>query len=333
MRDLLCYHNQHNVIKRYCWRCVLLKFLKAFLFVSVLLAGCVSYEPSYNNNYMIEHKKLVSYKDKLPIFTIRENPDLQAGDSFVFDDGSKETVVAKYGDKTEWLSSNGANYMVSNNPILHYSAWTYDNKSNDKPIIDVNYNVPDNFMWPLSLFAEGRFVASEDYAKSRILFSDAYNVKCKIEDISKIKTDKMDFDTFVISCSTGVFGEKTVRYYSPELGFFVKIITKRGLFSSKTKTFKSCTIDPEFLSEDDNNLIERARDSALTFGPREGGYSKYLNNIKLKVSIFIQASNDIDGKKCYNYTKSLERGDCRYIETDAACQIDDKHWKSSKIED
>ncbi len=307
-------------------------FNSCFLLI-LLLAGCVNYSPNYNNNYMIEHKKLVSYNDKLPIFTITEKPDLQAGDSFVFDDGSVETVVGKYGNMVEWLSSGGVNFITSENPILHYSAWAYEKRYSDKNIIDINYNVPDNFMWPLSLFNEKSFIASEGYARGRILFSDSYNVKCKIEDISKIKTEIGSFDTFAIACSTGLFGGETMRYYSPELGFFAKIVTRKGIFSAKTKTLKSCSIDVGFLSEDDNDMIAKTIESALDYGPKDGGFIKYLNNSKIKVSVLLDEVQNVEGKNCANFTRVLDRGYCHSIVQGNMCKMDNGHWKSSKKAD
>lgn len=151
-------------------------------------------------------------------------PEYRVGDSFSYDNGRKETVVAVDGDLVSWQSDSGFSYTAFRNPIMPRLAW--ETRTRKSKLEDLTA-LPDD-LWPLKVGNKAFFSYRNTVVEKESGLEKDYALTfdCRVEGVEKVSVPAGTFDTYRISChrnkrSTGRYFGVRNWYYAPAIGHYV----------------------------------------------------------------------------------------------------------------
>jgi hypothetical protein len=152
-------------------------------------------------------------------------PAYGIGDTYQFDDGSRQTVVATGPDEVLWRGADGS-YITSRDVLLPPLAWTNASMKGERHIGAGNV-----LMFPLQAHSSVAFTATRTVRqlKGRPVETAQEDWRCAVAGEVQVQTKAGRFNTWRIDCSmtqqpgsnsTGVV-ERSY-FYAPEIGFYVR---------------------------------------------------------------------------------------------------------------
>lgn len=149
-------------------------------------------------------------------------PSFTVGDSFTFDDGRTEAVVAVSGQQVRWSDEDGFRYTTWRNILLPRTTWAGDGVAGQRQVRE-----KPNALWPLAVgnrasFPAERRVRDPATGKYRTV---AEFWSCTVDGTQHVAVKAGAFDTYRIACGLDE-ADGTVRirtfYYAPSLGYYVR---------------------------------------------------------------------------------------------------------------
>ncbi len=184
-----------------------MKRLALFLLIGVVLSGCGT----------TPGKRPVNFE------VVSQLPQYRVGDTFIFDDGNVEKVVAIRGEKVDWESRGGNfRYTTYRNFVVPKLQWETEKKR-----VTLQYSQDRDILWPLQ---EG----GSAYLSTIISVHDRINQgsksyiqswRCGVEGSYRIEVAAGTFDTRKVECQrstlTGKWMQTRIWYYAPSVGHYV----------------------------------------------------------------------------------------------------------------
>ncbi len=163
------------------------------------------------------------HREKITLYDVPQLPSYQAGDTYIFDDGSVEKVVSTQGELIHWESHGGAmSFTRHRNFIIPKLQWETHQKR-----VTNQYSGEKHLLWPLqqgkSAFLS-TIVAVQD-KPSPGTKSYIHHWRCHVEEAVRIEVAAGRFETQKIECRrTSVMGrwmQTRTWYYAPSVGHYV----------------------------------------------------------------------------------------------------------------
>ena len=162
-------------------------------------------------------------------------PHYHVGDSFSYDNGRVETVVAVDGDRVSWKNDRGFAFTAYYNPILPRLTW--ESKKRKGKLEDLT--AAPSTLWPLEVGKETKFSYSSTVVEKETGTRKAYGYTfdCRVTDTRAVTVPAGTFDTYRINCyrnqriSGRYFGARSW-YYAPAIGHFV---LREDVYRSKNR--------------------------------------------------------------------------------------------------
>lgn len=162
-----------------------------------------------------ERRRTITYR------LAAQRPDVEAGDTYVYSDGSVETVLRRDGQRVWWKSRDGSEELAYANFLL--PRWRRDGPLPEPPRIDAD---PDG-LWPGTKGTPVSFhvtISNADAASSASTVSQEW--RCAMGRKQRIEVPAGQIDTLVVTCdrSPAPAGQwrQRIWYYSPAMRHFVR---------------------------------------------------------------------------------------------------------------
>jgi len=158
-----------------------------------------------------------------PALPVAAMPEFSVGESFTYDDGSTETVIAVRGDKVTWRSGGGIVRARSKSFFLPVLSW--QNRVRRSQTVLTN---DGKDMWPLHVGASVRLderqVAEDNDGSNSREYKRSW--ECKVKGTEKVTVPAGSFNTYRIECYRYTFDssywrQTRVYNYAPDIGYYV----------------------------------------------------------------------------------------------------------------
>ena len=157
-------------------------------------------------------------------------PGYVVGESFIFDDGRRETVLRSNGGRITWLRNSGARITGFSDFTIPALSWQTRTRRST-----MTTNAQPGMLWPLVVGNDRSFELRQviertdarpfDTGEVRREFEQ--NWRCVVEGTATLEVTAGTFDTFRVSCfrtrpGTGEWRQTRTYYYAPTVGHYVR---------------------------------------------------------------------------------------------------------------
>jgi len=195
-------------------------------------------------------------------------PRYGVGDSFSYDNGRVETVVAVDGNVVSWKNDRGFAFTAYSNPIMPRLTWR--SQTRESKLDDLT--APPDALWPLKLGNEVKFSYSNTVVEKQSGSEKTYDLTfdCRVTGTHEVTVPAGRFDTYRINCyrnqriSGRFFGTRNW-YYAPSIGHYV---LREDIYRSKSRPTRRVALasvmpSSKDLGQDGKRKLESAVQNAL----------------------------------------------------------------------
>ena len=224
------------------------------LAVVLAMGGCTQMERL--QGMMIKTGPKINF-DSGPKLPPAQLPRYKVGDSFTYDDGRTETVIAVNGDTITWRNDKGVVRTGYRNFLIPYLAW-----QNSTRRMHAKTDAAPDILWPLVVGNDDSFHVKRTVERNDGTSKNEYlqNWRCVVEGTQVVTVPAGTFDTYKISCfrtvSMDFYWRQTLTYYfAPEVGHYVlrKNVSKSR--ASRRRALVSHGIKTAALSDRDRTAV------------------------------------------------------------------------------
>jgi len=182
-------------------------------------------------------------------------PGVEVGQSFIYSDGHRETVIAVKGDQVTWRSKNGIIRGSYRNPILPYHSW----KSSTRRARGWIEGSPE-FLWPMVTGKSGHFDLYRDVENNDGSNTRRYHQRwsCDVSNTKTVIWKKHPSNAYVVKCDryyNGIWRQRRFIDYVPAVGAVVAI---KNEFRSSPSTLQEL-VRMEF----DTSILQKSERASL----------------------------------------------------------------------
>ncbi len=303
---------------------VRVRFTLVFLTILALeIAGCAAGQRSFLPNQSSE---------PLPVYRL--------GTTFVYSDGTWETVAAVAANIVTWKDQRG--YTANGTPDftrrpIYYQTRTRKWTRTYKPREDLMVRGKET-LWPLKIGNRASYTETGTWTDKRDGSQHFYsnNWSCEVAGTERVAVAAGEFDTWKITCTrSSVSGpsalsrpkEIKIWYYAPEIGHYV-LVTSNYLYDKSSRRQELLAVLPPkevFPAQARRKMDEsfqEAMEHRVSGAPAlwslsnaaSGGITPY-GTFKLE-----------DGTYCRRYVQELNLSDDHQIYYGLACRDSDGRW-------
>ncbi len=259
-------------------------------------------------------------------------PTYTAGDTFSYNDGRTERVVAVKDGGVSWATNGSLIFTTRANPILPRVTW--ENFARKSKLDDITG--PPDALWPLKVGNRATFSYANTVIDKKSGESKSYGQvwRCKVPGTARVTVPAGTFDTFRIECVrnnlwNGWFYGRRIWNYAPTLGHYVlrrDIYSYRGareiaLMGAEPSLEKLAAVDRERMDRAVQNALETlASGTTLTWRGSDGANSGTVTPVRtFKTST---------GVYCRAYRRTMALAESAGATLATACRRPDGRWKT-----
>lgn len=290
--------------------------------VFILLQGCAASSLMPSSQPTIEFPK----GPALPAAAL---PEFVVGESFTYNDGQSETVIAVRGDAVTWRSDQGVIRTRSRSFFLPVLSWQNSARRSQTVMTgDVRK------MWPLKTGVSYRFderqIAEDNDGTNNREYKRSW--QCTVKGTEQVNVPAGSYDTYRIECyrytyESSFWRQTRVYNFAPNLGYYVARDDTYASRPSGRRELVSAGFDSRVLSRaDQSGLIEFMNKTMNTSldGKILSWKSPSIDlNVQIKVLNTFAAKN---GGVCRNYTSSYIFSGKSRSNQRAVCLRQDGSW-------
>jgi len=237
-----------------------------------------------------------------PEIPVTPMPGVEVGQSFVYSDGSRETVIAVRGDQVTWQNRTGIIRESTHNPIIPYHSW----KSSTRRAHGWIEGNPD-LLWPMKIGKSGRFDLYRDVENSDGTNKRRYHQRwhCDVSETKTIKWKTRTSDAFVVKCDryyNGTWRQRRFIDYVPSLGAVVAVKNEYRSTPSTLRKLVELEFDTSILEKDERtSLFSIVQQVLLDSGPQS---KRVWRASSRTLGVTIQSLDHFkrsDGQSCQHY--------------------------------
>jgi len=266
--------------------------------VFILLQGCAASSLLPSSPPTIEFPK----GPALPAVAL---PEFTVGESFTYNDGQSETVIAVRGDAVTWRSDQGVVRTRSRSFFLPVQSWQNRARRSQTVLTgDVSQ------MWPLKTGASYRFderqIAEDNDGTNAREYKRSW--QCKVKGTEQVNVPAGKYDTYRIECyrytyDSSFWRQTRVYNFAPKLGYYVARDDTYANRPSARRELVAAGFDSRVLARADQGALTQFMNRAMNTSLDGKILSWKSANMDLKVQIkVLNTFAAKNGGACRNYT-------------------------------
>lgn len=258
-------------------------------------------------------------------------PQYVVGESFAFDDGRFDTVVAIDGETVTWKNKYGIDVQRYRNFIVPDLSWRTRNR-----VSSLDTDVIPTDLWPLSpgkmskRFRAFQTVVWPDGERPTLEFE--YEWQCRVTGTKTVTVPAGRYDTYSVACVRFYAGGSIVRqtrtfYYAPALGHFVKRTDDYLTARSRSISLLTAGFNSNVFPREEEADLVRFLFSTLDTTPDDTAKVWRNGTGDVSVSITPYSTYDSDsGEKCRHYRSRYQYAGRTRSNTRTLCQRANGTW-------
>jgi hypothetical protein len=268
-------------------------------------------------------------------------PAYRKGTTFVYSDGTWETVIKASADDVVWKNHLG--YISSGSPDFTHrrTQWETATRRGTRSFSarEDLFAKSDTSVWPLMTGKTARFNETGSWSEKEGS-EQTYSAQwaCEVAGKEKVAVPAGSFDTWRIDCSRfSVSGSRNLSrlwetkswYYSPTVGHYVLLISKHIEDPEPHRQELLAVLPP---ADDMPTQVQRGLESnfqqALELNP--SGRSRAWSDPKAKISADTTPAGTFrgaDGTFCRQYVQTINAADAHQTYYGLACRTPEGKWK------
>jgi hypothetical protein len=252
-----------------------------------------------------------------------ELPTYKPGDSFVFDDGSSERVVAIDGEQVTWERGTGSRFVSYRNFALPILSWRNRTNAGQREL-----QVEPTALWPLGPGSRAEFRETTTVAANNGVETRERLWRCRLEGEERTRVPVGTFDTVIVACrqpARGAFGRTQLErrwYYAPALGHYVKETEARFRQAPKSRHLV------EVVRTAEEPLLSPlpARLQAVLESEPTGQQASWQSEAAYRATV-LRTVRLARGNYCRDFELMRTSGASTVRWVARACRVDDARWE------
>ncbi len=200
--------------------------------------------------------------------TVQNNtlPTYAVGESFTYDDGRTDTVIARRGDTVTWRSANGIIRKGYRNFLIPFFEWQNRTRRSRSQI-----TARPNMLWPLATGNKQSFEVKQTVVSNDGLTTNEIKQswQCIVEGTERITVPAGTFDTYRVSCfrylpGTRFWRQTRIFNYAPAVGHYVVREDTYAALPSRRRELVSAGFNSTVLAAADQATLVATFQAAMT---------------------------------------------------------------------
>jgi hypothetical protein len=268
-------------------------------------------------------------QDALPVaFPAAPLPMFSPGDSYSFDDGTVDTVVATANNEVRWHNATGARFVTSRDVLLPPLSWSDATQSGRRsyaagaPLFPLQPGGGVTAAATITLRPSngGRGASGQE------------NWQCQVGDAQRIRVAVGWFDTVRVDCAvtqmpSGQYEQRSF-FYAPSIGYYVRRVDRIGDGPPRTVQLTAWTDGNPPLP--DSALQQRVSAIQSALESQASGTAVHWQDPATEITGSVAPTQTVrggDGGLCRDFEEHLSAFGRRYALTGEACRETVGDWQ------
>ncbi len=268
----------------------------------------------------------------------RALPTYRPGSTFVYSDGSVETVVRLDGERVRWRTNRGTIFTAYRNFVLPWATWVSSGEQGQSATM-----AEPDVLWPLKPGKTASFQVRKTVRfgiRPDNMKEDLEQWDCRVENPERISVVAGTFDTLKVACQRTTTLDPSPRltrvwYYAPRIGHYVRM----NDFSEAEEQDRHVEVVairpggkgwPPAARAGLGWALQHALESMSTDEQIEWSSSAIETRVTIKPSTRFERG---DGKTCRNYLQIWSEPDSRRSYPGTACREPSGRWHVPGLSD